>query len=121
MNEFQFHDPYLQVSTLLHPLSLCAQLLICIFYHSQQKYDDNELAMKHLPSRLDSLQHMSWIDRQINLVKGILAGNVFDWGAKEVVAMMSSEKFDFEDACKKLQRKTLFHPVSHRIFKHHVF
>ena len=35
---------------------------------------------------------------------GILAGNVFDWGAKEVAALMETSDFGFQQAMDKLQR-----------------
>jgi type II pantothenate kinase len=38
-----------------------------------------------LSERLAALNKLSWYDRQIEIIEGILAGNVFDWGAKEVV------------------------------------
>ena len=49
------------------------------------KQQENEAALKLLPKRLSDLDVMSWSTRQIALVEGLLAGNVFDWGAKEVV------------------------------------
>ena len=39
------------------------------------------------------------------LVSGILAGNVFDWGAKEVAALMETSNFGFQEAMEKLQRE----------------
>ncbi|KAG1697217.1 Pantothenate kinase 4 [Nymphon striatum] len=79
MNEFQFLDPYLQ-----------------------QKHTENELAMKFLSARLQMLERMPWIDRQTEIVKGILAGNVFDWGAKEIVKLFQESNFGFQEALKKL-------------------
>lgn len=33
---------------------------------------------------MKSLEELSWEERQFALVRGVLAGNVFDWGAKAV-------------------------------------
>ena len=49
------------------------------------KQHDNEVAMKVLPARLSKLDTLSWRERQVNLVEGLLAGNVIDWGAQAAV------------------------------------
>ncbi|KAK3589702.1 hypothetical protein CHS0354_015215 [Potamilus streckersoni] len=82
LNEFQFTDSY-----------------------SQQKQCENEQALRYLESRLLMLDGLSWEDQQLELVTGMLTGNIFDWGAKEVVEMMEKEKFGFRQAQKKLQAR----------------
>jgi len=37
------------------------------------------------------------------LAKGVLAGNLFDWGAKAVVEMLESDSLSFDVALSKLQ------------------
>ncbi len=59
--EFDFHDPYMR-----------------------QKRYENEQALSLLPARLAALAALDWGERQKQLAVGVLAGNVFDWGAKEV-------------------------------------
>ncbi|GAB6026236.1 Pantothenate kinase 4 [Chamberlinius hualienensis] len=78
--EFDFPDPYLS-----------------------QKHLENEKALKLLPNWLKSLSSLDWISKQEALVCGVLAGNVFDWGAKEVVKLMENGEFGFEEAKKELQ------------------
>ena len=73
--EFDFHDVYLK-----------------------QKQLENKAALASLPAYLDCLQNMDWRQRQEALALGILAGNVFDWGAKEVALLMEADKMDFEAA-----------------------
>ena len=48
------------------------------------KQQENEAALLLLSERLKELDALPWEKRQCALVEGILAGNVFDWGAKEV-------------------------------------
>ena len=55
------------------------------FLYFQVKQHDNEVAMKVLPARLSKLDTLSWRERQVNLVEGLLAGNVIDWGAQAAV------------------------------------
>uniref|UniRef100_A0A1I7ZER0 4'-phosphopantetheine phosphatase n=1 Tax=Steinernema glaseri TaxID=37863 RepID=A0A1I7ZER0_9BILA len=56
-----------------------------------QKQIENELAVRELPNVLRIIDAIDNVrDRQIAVCKGILAGNVFDWGAKEAVKMMES-------------------------------
>lgn len=80
LTEFDFPDPYLQ-----------------------QKRMENELALKLLKSRIDSINSLPWEEKQSALVTGLLAGNVFDWGAKEVAKIMEKSDFGFMDANKKLE------------------
>jgi type II pantothenate kinase len=81
LEEFHFVDPY-----------------------AQQKRDENEHALQLLAARLSQLDAMQWADRQLQLVEGLLAGNVFDWGAKEVASLMEEGKnFGFTEATQKLQ------------------
>ena len=75
--EFDFHDVYLK-----------------------QKQLENKAALSLLPSYLEKLQSMEFKDRHEELALGFLAGNVFDWGAKEVALLMEADKMDFEAAKK---------------------
>lgn len=60
--------------------------------------------MKYLPGRLELLDKiLDSAERTLELARGILAGNVFDWGAKEVADIMEKQDFKFEDAQEKLQ------------------
>ena len=71
---------------------------------SQQKQQDNEQALKLLQARLDSLNAMTWEQRHLSLVKGLLAGNMFDWGAKHVVTLMEAgEGFGFTQAMEEIE------------------
>ncbi|KTF72587.1 hypothetical protein cypCar_00043558, partial [Cyprinus carpio] len=61
LNEFNFPDPY-----------------------SKIKQKENDMALKYYLKVVKSVEELSWEQRQFTLVKGLLAGNVFDWGAKAV-------------------------------------
>ncbi|KAM7303082.1 4'-phosphopantetheine phosphatase [Ixodes scapularis] len=78
--EFDFPDPYFQ-----------------------QKRLENEAALGRLRERLDQLDSLGWRERQEALVEGLLAGNVFDWGAKEVALLLDGGTFGFAEAMGKLQ------------------
>ena len=84
-------------------ISLCSHQIsqFCIFL--QQKQQENELALKSLPERLQYIDNLEWTDRQLDLAIGVMAGNVFDWGAKEIVKLMETGDFDFSQAKDKLQ------------------
>ncbi|KAH8008911.1 hypothetical protein HPB51_007567 [Rhipicephalus microplus] len=72
---------------------------------SLQKRLENEAALRLLPSRLSQLDAMEWRERQEALVTGLLAGNVFDWGAKEVARLLNSGDFGFSEARSHLQER----------------
>ncbi|XP_077106184.1 4'-phosphopantetheine phosphatase isoform X2 [Ranitomeya variabilis] len=81
LNEFNFPDPY-----------------------SKVKQKENDLALKYYPKVIRSLDTLGWEEKQFALVKGLLAGNVFDWGAKAVSDVLQTDpEFGFEEAKKKLQ------------------
>lgn len=45
---------------------------------------------------------------------GVLAGNMFDWGAKEVASLMETTDFHFEQAQKKIPgNSTKFYSLWH--------
>lgn len=64
---------------------------------------ENEKALKLLPSWLVQLDKLPWEERQEAIICGVLAGNVFDWGAKEVVKLMENGAFGFIEAKASLQ------------------
>ncbi|XP_064423775.1 4'-phosphopantetheine phosphatase [Latimeria chalumnae] len=81
LNEFNFPDPY-----------------------SKIKQKENDIALKCFQRVINSLNALGWEERQFALVKGLLAGNVFDWGAKAVSDVLESvPEFGFEEAKRKLQ------------------
>lgn len=80
--EFDFPDPYFQ-----------------------QKRLENEAALRLLPARLSHLDALSWRERQEALITGLLAGNVFDWGAKEVALLLNGGDFGFSEARDHLQER----------------
>lgn len=65
---------------------------------------ENEYALKLLKDHLEMLDKLEYNARQEALVRGFLAGNVFDWGAKEVVKLME-HGLGFTEAGDKLQSK----------------
>uniref|UniRef100_A0A8C1RUK0 4'-phosphopantetheine phosphatase n=1 Tax=Cyprinus carpio TaxID=7962 RepID=A0A8C1RUK0_CYPCA len=83
LNEFNFPDPY-----------------------SKIKQKENDMALKYYLKVVKSVEELSWEQRQFNLVKGLLAGNVFDWGAKAVSDVLESDpEFGFEQAKQQLQER----------------
>ncbi|XP_046667843.1 4'-phosphopantetheine phosphatase [Homalodisca vitripennis] len=75
LKEFDFPDPYLA-----------------------QKQLENECALALLPERLAELDTLGERERNIDLATSVLAGNMFDWGAKEVVDLMEAGGFGFKQA-----------------------
>ncbi|KAM9758403.1 4'-phosphopantetheine phosphatase isoform 1-T1 [Menidia menidia] len=83
LNEFNFPDPY-----------------------SKIKQQENDMALKYYQKAVKSLEALSWEDRQFALVRGVLAGNVFDWGAKAVSDVLESDpEFGFEEAKRQLEER----------------
>lgn len=63
---------------------------------------ENECALALLGSRLNLLDQLPDQERNCELVNALLAGNMFDWGAKDVVDLMEAGNFGFQEARDKL-------------------
>ena len=77
----------------------------------QQKQLENEAALLLLPDHLAELDGLSWNERQETAAKNLLAGNVFDWGAKEAAALMQVPGFGFQQALDSLQSRIVIHSI----------
>ena len=75
----------------------------CIVYFWQQKQQENEQALKLLSSRLAEIDALPDDQRWQTVVEGVLGGNVFDWGAKEVASLMETTDFGFRQALTRLE------------------
>ncbi|XP_066230947.1 4'-phosphopantetheine phosphatase isoform X2 [Saccopteryx leptura] len=83
LNEFNFPDPY-----------------------SQVKQKENGVALRCFQRVVRALDALDWEERQLALVRGLLAGNVFDWGAKAVSEVLESDpQFGFEEAKRTLEER----------------
>ncbi|XP_045715647.1 4'-phosphopantetheine phosphatase [Phyllostomus hastatus] len=83
LNEFNFPDPY-----------------------SKVKQKENGAALRCFQRVVGALDALGWEERQLALVTGLLAGNVFDWGAKAVSDVLESDPhFGFTEAKRKLEER----------------
>ncbi|KAL5005498.1 hypothetical protein ScPMuIL_018954 [Solemya velum] len=100
-------NPYaygsLTVRSLLDTSSHCLEEFKFTDPWSQQKQMENEAALKGLKDRLIYLDGLPLNERQLALACGLLAGNVFDWGASEVAILLETGTFCFAQAEEKLQ------------------
>lgn len=55
-----------------------------------------------MKNRLEFIDNLEGTAKLEELIKGVLTGNIFDWGAQEVAAIMESTDFSFEEAQKKI-------------------
>uniref|UniRef100_A0A0P6CRZ5 4'-phosphopantetheine phosphatase n=2 Tax=Daphnia magna TaxID=35525 RepID=A0A0P6CRZ5_9CRUS len=85
LNEVDFPDPYLQ-----------------------QKQMENEAALLLLSDHLAELDALPWRQKHETAATNLLAGNVFDWGAKEAAALMQIPGFGFQQALAHLQKRPWF-------------
>ncbi|MEM8783393.1 MAG: ARMT1-like domain-containing protein [Planctomycetota bacterium] len=67
------------------------------------KRQENERALPLLPALLAELDAMPEAERFAAAWRGVLAGNIFDLGAKETIAMFESGQIDFEAVRAKLK------------------
>lgn len=71
----------------------------------QQKKKENDEALLFLKSRITTLDKLEDEEKIKALILGVLGGNMFDWGAKEVAILMESTDFSFEEAQAKIPGK----------------
>lgn len=69
---------------------------------------ENESALLLLPNHLSELDALSGRKKHETAATNLLAGNVFDWGAKEAAALMQTPGFGFQQALSHLQSKFFY-------------
>lgn len=71
----------------------------------QQKQLENTAAVERFKSRIDDIDMINDSKlRWTELVRGVLAGNIFDWGAQIVAEMLQNDtNFGLNDALNKIQ------------------
>lgn len=87
----------------LHPTRVKHKLCKYNFFFFQQKQQENEKALSCLSQRLQHVDGFKWAKRQETLITAVLAGNMFDWGAREVADLMENPSFGFNEALGKIQ------------------
>lgn len=71
----------------------------------QQKKKENEEALEHLHDRITLLDKLEDREKIKALILGVLSGNIFDWGAKDIAKLLETTDFGFEDAQAKIPSK----------------
>lgn len=73
----------------------------------QQKQFENETALTLLKNHLAEVDAVAdWRERLEAAATNLLAGNVFDWGAKEAAALMQTPGFGLQQARDHLQSQS---------------
>ena len=60
-----------------------------------------------MADHLAEMDLLPWREKHETVAKNLLAGNVFDWGAKEAAALMQMPGFGFQQALQHLQSKLI--------------
>uniref|UniRef100_A0A8C7JZJ0 4'-phosphopantetheine phosphatase n=1 Tax=Oncorhynchus kisutch TaxID=8019 RepID=A0A8C7JZJ0_ONCKI len=102
------HQPFVSLYDLLMWWISCEKMEASVsqfcLHLPQIKQRENDMALKYFQKAVKSLEELSWEQRQFALVRGLLAGNVFDWGAKAVSDVLESDpEFGFEQAKRQLE------------------
>lgn len=61
--------------------------------------------MRHLHDRITALDKLEGAEKIRALILGVLSGNIFDWGAKDVAKLLETDDFGFEEAQAKIPGK----------------
>lgn len=74
------------------------------------KERETSLALEELQDRLEYVDNLKDFKcRWYEIAKGILAGNMFDWGAKAVTEILEiSQDFGLRDAMETIQKRPWF-------------
>lgn len=89
------------------------------------KLKENHIALSVLPDLLKELDMMSERKRLLSIIEGILAANIFDWGAKECISQYYEKDVlsIYKDSKKKLVKrpwlKDDFDAFEKKWFVHH--
>eukprot|EP01135_Chromosphaera_perkinsii_P000675 Nk52_evm3s148 gene=Nk52_evmTU3s148 len=85
LSEFGFKDPYLKV-----------------------KAQENDIALNEIGHQLETVdQYGDFADRMKMLLEYVVAGNMVDWGAREMIALLETEMLDMEKLRSKIQKPFL--------------
>lgn len=60
-----------------------------------------------MKDRIIALDKLEGTEKIKALIMGVLAGNMFDWGAKEVAVLMETTDFHFKEAQTKIPGKMI--------------
>lgn len=63
--------------------------------------------MKHLHDRITAVDKLEGAEKIKALILGVLSGNIFDWGAKDVAKLLETDDFGFEEAQTKIPGELL--------------
>ncbi|XP_067943984.1 4'-phosphopantetheine phosphatase-like [Watersipora subatra] len=75
----------------------------------KDKQQENEQCLVLFKDRINQLDQLDVYERWIQLARGVLAGNLFDWGAAAVVRMLEAGELSFDVALSKLQGRPWLH------------
>ncbi|CAH1408011.1 unnamed protein product [Nezara viridula] len=101
------HDAYgyLAMRLLQDTLEHIKKEMGLLTMYEKRKQHENATAIKELVDRLNCLDSLDYVEQQTELVKYLLAGNMFDWGATEVAKLMIAGKLNFQQAIDKLPER----------------
>ncbi|XP_055600819.1 4'-phosphopantetheine phosphatase [Uranotaenia lowii] len=73
----------------------------------EQKKIENDASIRQLSARLQQIDELKGSnDKWIEIVKGVLAGNMFDWGAQAVSQILESDSnFGLHEALERIQKR----------------
>lgn len=76
-----------------------------------QKQKESAAALKEFPNRIRLIDEISNSNEKwLELAKGILAGNIFDWGARAVVDILEIKNdFSLSHAIETIEKRPWFH------------
>ncbi|XP_057666278.1 4'-phosphopantetheine phosphatase-like [Diorhabda carinulata] len=76
----------------------------------RQKKMENSIALSKFKSRIDVLDSKTDLkDKWLDIIRGVLAGNFFDWAAKAVKDILENRHdFGFEEAATTVQKRPWF-------------
>lgn len=60
-----------------------------------------------MKDRIIVLDNLDGIEKLRALILGVLSGNMFDWGAKDVATLMETTDFGFKEAQEKIPGKLI--------------
>lgn len=75
-----------------------------------QKEKESDLALLEFQDRINTIDSIKdFNEKWLDLCKGVLAGNVFDWGARAVADILEhSQNFGFSQALNTIQKRPWF-------------
>lgn len=92
------------IRTLLEISDSCLRINGFVDPWLNEKLVENNASLGQFRDRLDDIDRLTGKEKWLEIIRGVFAGNIFDWGALEVAKILENDlSYGMESALKQIQ------------------